>query len=173
MEEIWKNVPGFNDYQASNLGRVKSFKNNKEKIIGSMNKKKTGYNIYTVCLNGLTLNIGRVILMSFDRLPNENEECDHIDRNSTNNHINNLRWVTRNQNLLNRRNYGNSNFKGVSKCTTSYKLKNGTIKKYIVIKSQITINNKNIYLGNYKTELEAFEAYKKAYLKYYGYEWVD
>ena len=35
-------------------------------------------------------------------------ECDHIDRNRSNNHINNLRWVTKVVNQSNRKEYKNS-----------------------------------------------------------------
>lgn len=35
--------------------------------------------------------------------PDENYEIDHIDRDSKNNNINNLRWVTRKENTNNRR----------------------------------------------------------------------
>jgi hypothetical protein len=172
MEEIWKHIPGFEGYQASNLGRIKSFKGGKEKFIGSKILKKNGYVACAVSINGKTSAIGRFILIAFDRLPKENEECDHIDRNPENNRIDNLRWVTRNENLLNRRNYGKGKFKGVSYCGSYYKLKDGTIKYQNVIRAQITINGNRISLGNYKTEEAAHEAYKKAYLNHYGYEWV-
>ena len=33
---------------------------------------------------------------------NENLEIDHIDRNASNNNVENLRWVSRSENLLNR-----------------------------------------------------------------------
>ena len=33
MQEVWKNISGFDDYMVSNLGRVKSFKQNKETIL--------------------------------------------------------------------------------------------------------------------------------------------
>lgn len=172
MEEIWKDIPGFEGYQASNLGRIKSLKNGKEKFIGSVEIKKNGYKRPKVKLNGYSAAIGRFILIAFDRYPNEGDECDHIDRNSTNNRLDNLRWVSRNENLLNRSNYGNSKLKGVSKCSTNYMRKNGTKGKSIVIRAQITINKKRICLGNFKTEEAAHEAYKKAYLNHYGYEWM-
>jgi hypothetical protein len=41
MEEIWKDIEGFPDYQVSNLGRVKSFKCGKEKILNG--SKQKGY----------------------------------------------------------------------------------------------------------------------------------
>jgi len=173
MEEIWKSIPGFNDYYASNLGRIKSLRSGKEKIIGSQHLKKNGYIRSIVSLNGVTYTVGRIILMTFYRFPNNNEECDHIDRNSTNNRIENLRWVSRSENLLNRRNYGNSNLKGVSYCKTKYKTKDGLIKFSGVFRSQITINKLRINLGNYKTEEAAHESYKNAYFKYYGHEWMD
>jgi hypothetical protein len=172
MEEIWKDIPGFEGYQASNLGRIKSFKGGKEKFIGSSYTLKNGYVRHQAQLNGFTGAIGRFILIAFDRLPKENEECDHIDRNPENNKIDNLRWVTRNENLLNRRNYGKGKLKGVSYCGSDYKLKDGTIKKSNVIRAQITINGKRMSLGNYKSEQEAHEAYKQAYLNHYGYEWM-
>ena len=73
------------------------------------------------------------------------EIIDHIDRNKSNNKINNLRSVSLNENQWNR------NPKG-------YFL----VKNKNLYKSQITINNKQIYLGYYKTEDEAKTAYQDA-----------
>jgi hypothetical protein len=172
MEEIWKDIPGFEGYQASNLGRIKSFKGGKEKFIGSVQIKKNGYKRCSVRLKGININVGRCVLMTFNRMPNEGEQCDHIDRNGLNNRIENLRWVTHQENQLNKKTWGNSNLKGVSYSTTSYERKNGSNGTCTKIKSQITINGKRIWMGNYLTEQEAHEAYKQAFLKYRGYEWV-
>jgi hypothetical protein len=172
MEEIWKEIPGFEGYQASNLGRIKSFKGGKEKFIGSTSITKNGYIRCTVFLKGINFNVGRCILMTFNRMPNEGEQCDHIDRNGLNNRIDNLRWVTFQENQLNKKTWGNSSLKGVSYCTTSYKRKDGSVGKSTSIKSQITINGQRIHLGYFKTEDEAHKVYKQAFLKYRGYEWV-
>ena len=98
MKEIWKDIPGFEGYHASNLGRIKSLKYGKEKFIGSVQIKKNGYVKTMVTLNGYGGAIGRFILIAFDRYPNEGEECDHIDRNPENNNLNNLEWNTVSEN---------------------------------------------------------------------------
>jgi hypothetical protein len=172
MEEIWKDIPGFYGYQASNLGRIKSLKRAKERFIGSKTKMANGYVRCHTQINNNTYNIGRLILTAFIRPANNGEECDHIDRNPENNNLSNLRWVSRTENLLNRGNYGKGKLKGVSYCGSYYKLKDGTVKFNNVIRAQITINGKRMSLGNYKTEEAAHEAYKQAYLNHYGYEWM-
>lgn len=59
--------------------------------------------------------VHRLILRLFDREPHENEICRHLDGNTTNNHIENLRWGTTQQNQYDRikmaRHYGFLNFK--------------------------------------------------------------
>ena len=111
MEEIWKCIPCFDGYQASNLGRIKSLKCGKEKFIGYNVKTTKKYTKRQVNLNQKTTSVGVFVLMAFVGLPNKDEECDHIDRDPLNNNIENLRWVTRSENQLNKSAYGKSNLK--------------------------------------------------------------
>jgi hypothetical protein len=172
MVEIWKTHDEFKDYELSNLGNVRN-KFTKEEVKLYVNAKKNGYISVRLYLNGKILIIGREILKLFVRHPKEKEECDHINRNPLDNRLINLRWVDSAQNNLNKKTYGNSKYRGVSKCHTTYKTKDGLIKKSFQIIAQITVNKKRIKLGSFKTEQEAHEAYKVAFKKYRGYDWLD
>jgi hypothetical protein len=168
MEEIWKCIPGFDGYQASNLGRIKSLNTNKI-TNGTITNK--GYLQKTI--KGKIYQVHRLVLFAFKGLPPDSKVCDHIDRNPLNNNIENLRWVTQQENTLNRKVWGKSKFKGVTFHISKYKKKDGsiTIGKPSP-KADIYINKKHISLGYFKTEEEAHEAYKQAFKKYHGYEWL-
>lgn len=98
----------------------------------------------------------RVIwLMNFGEWPSA--LIDHIDRDVLNNRLQNLREATKsqnNQNSVGRRHGGK---KGASLDPRDGRWK-----------SQIMINRKCIFLGRFKTECEAHEAYKRAAVKYFG-----
>jgi hypothetical protein len=86
--------------------------------------------------------------LTYGELP---EIIDHINRNRNDNRLCNLRNVTTQQNAF------NTNAKGIRK-----------IKNKDTWTAQITINNKQIYLGSFKSEEEAQTAYlnaKKIYHK--------
>lgn len=53
--------------------------------------------------------VHRLVLSLFDR-PNEiGEECRHLDGNPTNNHISNLKWGTRSENIADKARHGTGN----------------------------------------------------------------
>jgi hypothetical protein len=95
--EIWKTINGFDDYQVSNLGRVKSFKRGKEKILAD--RKRKGY--LSVCLSNINIKYvtnHRLVAESF--LPNiNNKPCiNHINGIKHDNRVENLEWVTHSEN---------------------------------------------------------------------------
>lgn len=103
---------------------------------------------YRIMVYGRHFRVHRVIYyiynQEWDIMNNgKDNKIDHIDRNTQNNNINNLRIATARQNTLNRV------FKGVSKDGTNYR-------------ARIMVNGVNKNLGHYKTEEEAIEIYKKA-----------
>lgn len=94
MEE-WKTIPGFENYQVSNLGRIKG-KTNK---ILSCASDKDGY-LYFNAYNGSsktrkTLKVHRCVGLAFLENPNNKPTIDHINRNRSDNRCENLRWASR------------------------------------------------------------------------------
>lgn len=105
-EEVWRDIKGYEEkYQISNLGRVKSLSFNKtgEKKLLKPHDNGNGY--LTVCLwkdnRYKHKYIHRLVAEAF--LPNpENKPCiDHINTNRDDNRIENLRWCTYSENLMN------------------------------------------------------------------------
>lgn len=97
-----------------------------------------------------------IFLMHHGFLP---KYIDHIDCNSLNNKIENLRAATQSQNM------GNS--KMSSKNTSGYKgvTWRKDTQKWL---AQIMVNNKHISLGSYTSKEEAALAYKNGAEKYFG-----
>lgn len=105
-------------------------------------------------INGKKKNIymHRVIMKTPDHL-----HVDHIDHNPLNNQKSNLRNCTKHQNNMNSGYHGStSGFKGVSYLKNRW------------IFARIKVNQKQIYLGYFKTTTEAAMAYDEAARKYFG-----
>ena len=94
MREIFKDIPGYEGiYQVSNLGNVKSFKYNKEKIF-KLSKNGSGY--YYVGLSGMKIPIGihKLVAMVFVPNPNNYKVVNHKNNIKTDNRSENLEWCT-------------------------------------------------------------------------------
>ena len=104
MEEIWKDIEGYEGiYQVSNLGNVRSlnYKNTGETRILKTRINRCGY--ICVCLGRKRkdFKVHRLVAIAF--IPNpENKPCvDHINAIRTDNRVENLRWVTHEENMNN------------------------------------------------------------------------
>jgi len=122
---------------------IKNQYHNKGWNIHSFSTDKKGY--LRCCVNTKNFKIHRIIAYTFLDLDIENSklQVDHIDRNKSNNKLENLRIVNNSQNMCNRE------CKGYSKCNNKFQ-------------SEIQINKKKIYLGKFDTEDEARQAYLEA-----------
>ena len=124
-------------------------------------KNKEGYwNVGIKLKNKTTLfSVHRIIYYLTTKNNIDHLFIDHIDRNPSNNTINNLRCATNQQNSFNaiKTKLSTSNYKGVS-----------WDKKRKKWRAQITINYKKIYLGSFKEETDAAMAYSKAAQFYQG-----
>ena len=104
MEEIWKPI-GYEGYEVSNLGRVKSYKY--DKINGKiMNpyKNTKGYLQIDLQLDGrkrenrVHLSVHRLVAISFIPNPDNLPQVNHKDEDKTNNCVDNLELCTNDYN---------------------------------------------------------------------------
>lgn len=168
MREIWKDIPNYNGYQVSNLGRVRT--NNKitytekhgerhwkNKILKYKGKTyNTGYRV-DLWKNGKpkTFLVARLVAFTFynENIENHKLTVDHIDGNRFNNNINNLELVSLAENI--KRGFDNNLYscqkkiKIINKKTKEEKIFNSMSKASIFINknkgyiSQKIIKNKN------------------------------
>ena len=96
----WMIVKNFDDYKISNYGDIFSIKSNQ---MLKLTKDANGYyNIKLINNDGIKkLLIHRVVYDTFKGIIDSSKVIDHIDRNKTNNHINNLREFTYSENSQN------------------------------------------------------------------------
>jgi hypothetical protein len=99
LEEIWKRINGYEEYEISNLGRVKSFKRDRKGKI--MKPKFSGeYLAVTLCADGQQerKTIHRLVAEHFIPNPSGLPWVNHKDGNKLNNKVTNLEWVTPSEN---------------------------------------------------------------------------
>lgn len=102
MQEIWKDVVGYEGlYKVSNFGNVMSFQpncRNHSQYLAPFDNG--GYFRVTLTKNRKRTNhlVHRLVADAFIPNPESKEAVNHIDGCKTNNHIDNLEWVTKGEN---------------------------------------------------------------------------
>ncbi|MBO7713047.1 MAG: HNH endonuclease [Methanobrevibacter sp.] len=101
MEEIWKEVDGFEDYFVSSFGRVKSAKFGYEKIISTRLDSKNKYMLVCLCKKGKTKMslVHRLVAKAFIPNPDNKPEVNHKNCITYDNRVENLEWVSRKENM--------------------------------------------------------------------------
>ena len=108
--EIWKDIEGYEGkYQVSNEGRVKALawkgegKGNSQKEHILRQADLRGYKRVGLCKNGITktYQVHRLVAIAFIPNPNNYDIVDHINTIRCDNRVENLRWVTKEENNRN------------------------------------------------------------------------
>jgi hypothetical protein len=98
MEEVWKSIPGYENYSVSNMGKVKGPRKTLIPFISNC-----GYEIiaFSVKSGNVKKSVHRLVAEAFVENPDNKGVVDHINRIKTDNRAENLRWVTTSENNLN------------------------------------------------------------------------
>lgn len=104
MSELWKPIPFANLYEASNFGNIRNKKTKKVKKfnIEKLKKTKTRVRATSIRKNDGSIKgfyLHRIIAQTFLPNPNNYPEVNHKDGNPYNNHLDNLEWCSREQNM--------------------------------------------------------------------------
>lgn len=114
--EIWKEVKDFPCYFVSNLGRVKTIRNNKESVLSSSDNGN-GYQRLYLYKNGIRYKffVHRLVALVFHKPryiynPKTSkctlkDQVHHIDHNKSNNCSDNLMYATAKENISYMRKY--------------------------------------------------------------------
>lgn len=95
-------IENFEDYYITTFGRVWSNKTHRW-LKPTVNKNsKNHYREYVSLGRGNKKYIHRLVAEAFLPKIEGCDEVDHIDTNGLNNHVENLKWVTHNQNMKNK-----------------------------------------------------------------------
>ncbi len=121
--------------------------------------KKAGNNWYAMTKTGLKEKQVNLLMHRLIMNLKPNERGDHKDNSGLNNQKANMRKCTHSQNNRNSKKYKNASsiYKGVSWHKRDRKWR-----------ARTTLNGKAIWLGSFKSEVEAAKAYDKFAKKNYG-----
>lgn len=151
INEIWRSIDGYTNYQESNVGRVRNATTGKM-LKPRYRGKNRNYHAVALYKDGkqTKYSVHRLVAQEFIPNPHNKPQVDHIDGNKENNANTNLRWATNSENQINNvsSNTKTSVYKGVS-------LHSQTGKWTV----NIGYNNTTKHIGCFTDEIQAAKAY--------------
>jgi len=156
MDTIWKPVSGFEGYEVSNTGIIRSVRFNKVRnLVYSTGEDGRKTVTFSVKCKPHKFYVHRIVASEFLPADDTRYAVDHIDRDPSNNHISNLRWATRSENQANRPGTSVTGYKGVHHSGERFYAK-------------IYHQNKFIYLGTFESAELAHQAYRAKAKELFG-----
>ncbi len=113
INEEWRSISEYINYQVSNIGRVRNANT------GRILKMRIDGKYCRVCLSKNNepkpFSVHRLVATEFIENLDNKPLVDHINRDTSNNCVDNLRWVSVSQNAMNKRSHkgSSSKYKGV------------------------------------------------------------
>jgi hypothetical protein len=161
MKEIWKDIPNYNGYQVSNLGRVRTYNKTSKTDRHGIRKWKdrilrykgqnyhTGYRV-DLWKDGKpnTLLVARITAFTFldNDINNHYLTVNHIDGNRMNNKIDNLELISLADNI--RHAFKNGLNKMCKKIKLTNKISKEVITFYSMNQADLFMNKKHGYISN-------------------------
>lgn len=107
MQETWKPIEGYENYNVSNMGNIKNIITGKILKPGDNGKGYKHVMLYNKEHKGKTIMVHRLVAKAFIPNPNNLPQVNHIDEDKTNNCVDNLEWITSEDNI----NHGTHNLR--------------------------------------------------------------
>jgi len=145
--EIWKDIKEYEElYKVSNLGNIKSCKNN-DKILKQCSTGR--YLIVHLSKNGISKNfyVHRLVASCFIENINNKNQVNHKDGNRLNNNSNNLEWVSSKENVNHAIDIGLTKRKGEFNSNSFL-----TEKEVLSIRDEIKTNSTSYLAKKYKVK---------------------
>jgi len=107
-------IVGYNNYLIYPDGKVYSKKRKKYLSLG---KDKNGYELVTLCKNNTckSFRFHRILAQHYIPNPENKTQIDHINRDTSDNRVENLRWVSHSENNINRKCCNKTGHKHITK----------------------------------------------------------
>lgn len=158
MKEIFRTIDNCPDFMVSNMGRVKSLKLGKEKILSQWVTRRGYMSVPISDKNGYRkqYSVHRLVAQAFIPNPNNLPEVNHKDENKTNNII----WVNEDNSI----DYNKSNLEW---CDRKYNMNYGTTKERIGqgnSKSVIQYSKEGILIRKWDSATEAKKEYNISHI---------
>ena len=99
--EIWKSIKYYENYEVSNLGRVKSISNGKDVFLKFRDNGK-GYNVSALYNKGVRkdIKVHRLVAINFIENKHNKPQVNHINGIKSDNNSDNLEWCTNKENTI-------------------------------------------------------------------------